>query len=176
MNREGVIRKNLAGYRDFEKEKGVKIKPVRSILIAVVNSPITKTQIPDVFEEFTNQFLRDVKNSLSTEMVLTHFYFQDLSQYFRLLGEQKSGEILTDLKSVIQAHLRPYDKLYVLNSRSFMTFCPDCRLDIVKSRFDEVIFQVNHLIIDYEIRFLEITEPLDSFRPVYEKLLRPLIG
>ncbi|WP_408605414.1 hypothetical protein [Leptospira broomii] len=146
------------------------------MLIAVVNSPITKTQIPDVFEEFTNQFLRDVKNSLSTEMVLTHFYFQDLSQYFRLLGEQKSGEILTDLKSVIQAHLRPYDKLYVLNSRSFMTFCPDCRLDIVKSRFDEVIFQVNHLIIDYEIRFLEITEPLDSFRPVYEKLLRPLIG
>lgn len=145
---------------------------IRSIFLKEMETANQKEPIPDVFEEFTNQFLRDVKNSLSTEMVLTHFYFQDLSQYFKLLGEQKSGEILEELKSVIQAHLRPYDKLYVLNSRSFLTFCPDCRLDIVKSRFDEVIFQVNHLIIDYEIKFLEFTEPLDSFQPVYEKLLK----
>ncbi|PJZ69496.1 hypothetical protein CH373_16245 [Leptospira perolatii] len=133
--------------------------------------PKLKSQIPDVFEEFTNQFLRDVKNSLSHEMVLTHFYFQDLSQYFKLLGEQKSGEIIEELKSVIHAHLRPYDKLYMLSTRSFMTFCPDCRLEIVKSRFNDVIFQVNHLIIDYEIKFMEIDGPLDSFKSVYENLL-----
>jgi hypothetical protein len=125
----------------------------------------------DLFEEFSDQLLRDIRNSLSTEMVITHFRFQDLYSYFKLLGEQRSGEIMKELKAIIQAHLRPYDKLYVLNSRSILTLSPDCKIEIVQARFDEVVFQVNHLIVDYEIQFMELNSPLESLEPIWKELL-----
>ncbi|RHX86912.1 hypothetical protein [Leptospira stimsonii] len=125
----------------------------------------------DLFEEFSDQILRDIRNSLSNEIVITHFRFQDLYSYFKLLGEQRSGEIMKELKSIIQAHLRPYDKLYVLNPRSILTLSPDCKIEIVQARFDEVVFQVNHLIIDYEIHFMELNSSIETLEPIWKNLL-----
>ncbi|XDD48650.1 hypothetical protein AB3N59_09260 [Leptospira sp. WS92.C1] len=125
----------------------------------------------DLFEEFSEQIIKDIRNSLSNEMVVTHFRFQDLYSYFKLLGEQRSGEIIRELKSIIQAHLRPYDKLYVLDPRSILTLSPDCKTEVVQARFDEVVFQVNHLIVDYEIQFLELGSPIDSLEPIWKELL-----
>ncbi|PJZ54978.1 hypothetical protein [Leptospira adleri] len=125
----------------------------------------------DLFEEFSDQILRDIRNSLSNEIVITHFRFQDLYSYFKLLGEQRSGEIMKELKAIIQAHLRPYDKLYVINPRSILTLSPDCKIEIVQARFDEVVFQVNHLIVDYEIQFMELNSPIESLEPIWKNLL-----
>ncbi|EMN47667.1 hypothetical protein LEP1GSC088_1177 [Leptospira interrogans str. L1207] len=125
----------------------------------------------DPFEEFSDQIIRDIRNSLSSKIVVTHFYFQDLYSYFKLLGEQKSGEIIKELKLIIQAHLRPYDKLYVANSRSMLTLSPDCKIEVVQGRFNEVVFQVNHLIVDYEIQFMELDSPIDSIEPIWKQLL-----
>ncbi|TGK35122.1 hypothetical protein EHQ12_15930 [Leptospira gomenensis] len=128
----------------------------------------------DIFEEFSDQFLRDIRNSLSNEIVITHFRFQDLYSYFKLLGEQRSAEIMRELKSIIQAHLRPYDKLYVYDSRSILTLSPDCKTEVVQARFDEVVFQVNHLIVDYEIQFMELNSSVESFEPIWSELLAPV--
>ncbi|ABJ79055.1 MULTISPECIES: hypothetical protein [Leptospira] len=125
----------------------------------------------DPFEEFSDQIIKDIRNSLSNEIVITHFHFQDLYSYFKLLGEQRSGEIMKELKSIIQAYLRPYDKLYVLNPRSVLTLSPDCKTEVVEARFDEVVFQVNHLIVDYEIQFMELNSPIDSIEPIWKHLL-----
>ncbi|ASV11678.1 MULTISPECIES: hypothetical protein [Leptospira] len=125
----------------------------------------------DPFEEFSDQIIKDIRNSLSNEIVITHFHFQDLYSYFKLLGEQRSGEIMKELKAIIQAHLRPYDKLYVLSPRSILTLSPDCKTEIVEARFDEVVFQVNHLIVDYEIQFMELNSPIDSIEPIWKHLL-----
>ncbi|EMY78881.1 hypothetical protein LEP1GSC060_1110 [Leptospira weilii serovar Ranarum str. ICFT] len=125
----------------------------------------------DPFEEFSNQIVRDIQNSLSNEIVITHFYFQDLHPYFKLLGEQRSGEIMKELKSIIQAHLRPYDKLYVISPRSILTLSPDCKTEVVQARFNEVVFQVNHLIVDYEIQFMELDSPIDSIEPIWKELI-----
>ncbi|EQA63061.1 hypothetical protein [Leptospira alexanderi] len=125
----------------------------------------------DPFEEFSDQIIKDIRNSLSNEIVITHFHFQDLYSYFKLLGEQRSGEIMKELKSIIQAHLRPYDKLYVLSPRSILTLSPDCKTEVVEARFDEVVFQVNHLIVDYEIQFMELDSPIDSIEPIWKHLL-----
>ncbi|ABJ75952.1 hypothetical protein [Leptospira borgpetersenii] len=125
----------------------------------------------DPFEEFSDQIIKDIRNSLSNEIVITHFHFQDLYSYFKLLGEQRSGEIIKELKSIIQAYLRPYDKLYVLNPRSVLTLSPDCKTEVVEARFDEVVFQVNHLIVDYEIQFMELNSPIDSIEPIWKHLL-----
>lgn len=125
----------------------------------------------DPFEEFSDQIIKDIRNSLSNKIVITHFHFQDLYSYFKLLGEQRSGEIMKELKSIIQAYLRPYDKLYVLNPRSVLTLSPDCKTEVVEARFDEVVFQVNHLIVDYEIQFMELNSPIDSIEPIWKHLL-----
>ncbi|AXR68959.1 hypothetical protein [Leptospira mayottensis] len=125
----------------------------------------------DPFEEFSDQIIKDIRNSLSNEIVITHFHFQDLYSYFKLLGEQRSGEIMKELKSIIQAHLRPYDKLYVLSPRSILTLSPDCKTEVVEARFDEVVFQVNHLIVDYEIQFMELDSPINSIEPIWKHLL-----
>ncbi|EMO71492.1 hypothetical protein [Leptospira santarosai] len=125
----------------------------------------------DPFEKFSDQIIKDIRNSLSNEIVITHFHFQDLYSYFKLLGEQRSGEIMKELKAIIQAHLRPYDKLYVLSPRSILTLSPDCKTEIVEARFDEVVFQVNHLIVDYEIQFMELNSPIDSIEPIWKHLL-----
>ncbi|EKR64000.1 hypothetical protein LEP1GSC036_1082 [Leptospira weilii str. 2006001853] len=158
-----IFGKILIRYYDKKKES-----PMESVI-----KPIAyKYKIAeDPFEEFSDQIIKDIRNSLSNEIVITHFHFQDLYSYFKLLGEQRSGEIMKELKSIIQAHLRPYDKLYVLGPRSILTLSPDCKTEVVEARFDEVVFQVNHLIVDYEIQFMELDSPIDSIEPIWKHLL-----
>lgn len=143
-----------------------------TLMESVIKSIAQRYKITeDPFEKFSDQIIKDIRNSLSNEIVITHFHFQDLYSYFKLLGEQRSGEIMKELKAIIQAHLRPYDKLYVLSPRSILTLSPDCKTEIVEARFDEVVFQVNHLIVDYEIQFMELNSPIDSIEPIWKHLL-----
>ncbi|EQA53785.1 hypothetical protein LEP1GSC052_1249 [Leptospira kmetyi serovar Malaysia str. Bejo-Iso9] len=158
---------------EFSKESDPIFKEEGSLEMESAIKPIThKYKISeDLFEEFSDQIVRDIRNSLSNEMVITHFRFQDLYSYFKLLGEQRSGEIMRELKAIIQAHLRPYDKLYVLSPRSILTLSPDCKTEVVQARFDEVVFQVNHLIVDYEIQFMELSSPIETIEPIWKELL-----
>lgn len=52
-----------------------------------------------------------------------------------------------------------------------LTLSPDYKIEVVQGRFNEVVFQVNHLIVDYEIQFMELDSPIDSIEPIWKQLL-----
>lgn len=116
-----------------------------------------------LFTDISERFLRHVQNELieSGTGVLTHFYIQDLNKYFESMGMQKSFEILKSVHTLLQSHLKKDDSFIHVSSRSIFTFSPRCTSQIVLERFEDVFIQVHHLIIDYRMRFREVTSESD---------------
>lgn len=118
-----------------------------------------KRLIP-LFSEFSENFLKKIREKMEIHPlgVLTHFYIQDMEKYFHALGMQKSFEILKTIQSILASHLKNNDIYVHQNPRSYFVYSPNCNQEIVLKRFEEVFIQVDHLIVDYRMRFLELEQ------------------
>lgn len=125
-----------------------------------------------LFTDISERFLHRVQNELieSGTGVLTHFYIQDLNKYFENMGMQKSFEILKAIHTLLQSHLKKDDSFIHVSPRSIFTFSPRCTSQIVLERFEDVFIQVHHLIIDYRMRFREVTSDSD-LKQVWSELV-----
>lgn len=131
-----------------------------------------RNQYEPLFTEISDRFLSKVEQELqeSGTGVLTHFYIQDLEKYFGTMGLQKSIEILKAIHTELQTHLKKHDSFIHVSSRSIFTFSPRCSPQIILDRFAEVFIQVHHLIIDYRMRFREVTTE-SNLKEVWEDLV-----
>lgn len=131
-----------------------------------------KNQYEPLFTEISDRFLNKVEQELqeSGTGVLTHFYIQDLEKYFEPMGLQKSVEILKSVHTELQAHLKKHDSFIHVSARSIFTFSPRCNSQIILDRFADVFIQVHHLIVDYRMRFREVTTE-SNLKEIWEDLV-----
>jgi hypothetical protein len=118
-------------------------------------------QIINVYSEFLEKAIKDIGqhfNSKEEIGVISHFQIQDLRNYYRNMSQQYTEEIHTQIKTGILRHLKKGDLLFRVNQRSYITYSHNCDVDKVKSRFSDIFFQLNTLIIRYKLFF----HPVDS--------------
>lgn len=120
-----------------------------------------QSQILSLFSDFSQDFLGRVSEDLreSKHGVITHFYIQNLEPYFEAMGMQKSFEILKSIQQVFESHMKRGDIFVHQVPRSFFVYSPGCKAETILERYEQVFLQIQHLIIDYRMRFLE----LDSY-------------
>lgn len=117
-----------------------------------------------LFQDFTKHFLNEIKRILSTGVeygVVTHFYIQDLDKYFHSLGQQKSYEILKTIQTLFASKVKSEDIFVHQDKRSYYLFSPLCKKEVVLKRFEQFFLQIQNLIIDYRMRFWEVTRDTD---------------
>lgn len=119
-----------------------------------------------LFSDFSDYYLKLVQKKMQDceYGVITHFYIQDLDKYFQAMGLQKSFEILKSIQSIIGSYIKNDDIFVHQGARSYFVFSPKCKKEIVLNRFEEVFLQVHHLIVDYRMRFLELSKESDLIR------------
>jgi hypothetical protein len=129
---------------------------------------MTSNYIP-IFSDLTQHFVERIQSSLETVDfgVVTHFQIQDLNPYFSAMGQQKSFEILKTIQLKLQSQLKKEDLFLHQGPKNFFAYSPQCNSEVVLKRFEEVFLQIEHLIVDYRMRFLEIRRG----EPIREKFL-----
>ena len=108
--------------------------------------------------------------SRKKQVTVSHFLMQDPSQYFEVLGEHRSGEIIKDIKNTIGNHAKKTDLLLSLNPRSFLLLSPGMESGQVRQRFENVFFQINSLVLDYEVYSHTIREFPVNLLEIFEKI------
>jgi hypothetical protein len=88
--------------------------------------------------------------------ILAHFYFEDMQIYNEKMGEQFTENIIKEISEIISKHLKKQDMIVIMNQRSYLTYLPDCSLEVVKKRFSEVFFKLNQLILKFDLEFYEV--------------------
>jgi hypothetical protein len=112
------------------------------------------------FRSFTEVFRKKVCESMHglDSGVLSLFYLQDLSPFFKPLGIVKSQEILREVSSTLQAAARPGELFFQLNVRSFYLFCPGEILTRVNERMEGIYFPSKHMILDYKLKLFLVSK------------------
>lgn len=88
--------------------------------------------------------------------VLTLFRLEDLKIYNEKMGEYFTGNLMNEICTTISSHLKKHDLIIVINHRSYLTYLPDCTVEIVQKRFSEVFFKLHQLIIKFNLEFFEV--------------------
>lgn len=113
-------------------------------------------QFIDTYSEFLEKAIREIENHFTEKEevgVVSHFYIQNLRNYYKNMSQQYAEEIHKQIKQGILRHLKKGDLLFRVNQRSYITYSHNCNVDTVKQRFSDIFFQLNTLIIRYSLSF-----------------------
>ncbi|MBP7280805.1 MAG: hypothetical protein KBA66_04475 [Leptospiraceae bacterium] len=116
----------------------------------------TNYQFIDTYSEFLETVSREIGNQFTSPEevgVISHFYIQDLRNYYRNMSQQYTEEVHKQIKLGILKHLKKGDLLFRVSQRSYITYSHNCNIDTVKKRFGDIFFQLNTLIIRYQLSF-----------------------
>ena len=113
-------------------------------------------QFVDTYSAFLEKITEDITSHFTGKDevgVVSHFQIQDLRNYFKNMSEQYTEEIHKQIKQGILRYLKKGDLLFRVNQRSYITYSHNCNVDTVKQRFSDIFFQLNTLIIRYQLSF-----------------------
>lgn len=113
----------------------------------------------DTYSDFLEKITREIGNHFTTKEevgVVSHFHIQDLRNYYRNMSQQYTEEIHKQIKQGILRYLKKGDLLFRVNQRSYVTYSHNCNVETVKQRFSDIFFQLNTLIIRYQLSFHKV--------------------
>ncbi len=131
-------------------------------------------QMIDTYSEFIEKVTRDIDHHFTSKEeigVVSHFFIQDLRNYYKNMSQQYTEEIHTQIKTGILRHLKKGDLLFRVNQRSYITYSHNCNVDKVKSRFSDIFFQLNTLIIRYQLSFHQSDSTNFKKREFWDKII-----
>jgi len=139
--------------------------------------PVTENKVYKPFySEFKEFFLSSLKSypykTKSINGVLALFLVEDLALYGKYMGEQFISNIIQEIISTIQKYLKKSDMLFNLNRRLFITYLPDCSIEIVQQRFENVIFKIEPIVLKYDL----VLFPIDHKSLQKEEFLDKIFG
>lgn len=113
-------------------------------------------QVIDTYSEFLEKAIKEISKRFTSKEevgVVSHFQIQDLRTYHQHMSRQYTEEIHNEIKTGILKHLKKGDMLFRVNQKSYITYSHNCNVETVKSRFSDIFFQLNTLIIRYQLSF-----------------------
>ena len=131
-------------------------------------------QVIDTYSDFLEKIIGDIDHLFTSKEevgVVSHFHIQDLRNYYKNMSQQYTEEIHSQIKTGILRHLKKGDQLYRVNQRSYITYSHHCDVDKVKSRFSDIFFQLNTLIIRYQLSFHQIDSTSFKKRDFWDKII-----
>ncbi|MBK8395933.1 MAG: hypothetical protein IPL26_11955 [Leptospiraceae bacterium] len=145
------------------------------VLNYYLNLPQNKDfQFIETYSEFLELATKEIGNhfnSIEEEGVVSHFYIQNLQVYYKNMSQQYSEEIHKQIRLGILRHLKKGDLLFRVSQRSYITYSHNCNIDSVKKRFSDIFFQLNTLIIRYQLFFHQNNSTNFRKREFWDKIL-----
>jgi len=125
-----------------------------------------------MFIETENIILDFIKAPLQERqpVTFTYFYFESMTKYFSLAGDNFARELLKELDEDLRKHLKQQDRSFILSTREILIVSPRCEKEHMEQRFRRVIFQAKSLLLSYQTQIYTIREPIVSLYPHWDNI------
>ncbi len=103
-------------------------------------------------------------------VTLTHFRFQDMHVYFEMSGEHVTFEIVEKILATIRGNLKKEDILLQLSPVSYLVLSPGALEKQIATRFESIYFQINSLVLDYDLNVATVEQGPVDMEAVWKEL------
>lgn len=125
------------------------------------------------FSNLKNKLIPDMNKFLIKKepVTFTYFKFQSFNKYIYIGGESLGAELITGLAYQLTSRLKSGDRCYILNPREYLIVSFNCEKDIMEKRFNKLIFQVNSLILNYNVNYFTCRKKIDDIADYWSEII-----
>lgn len=130
------------------------------------------TRIGVLFAE-TENVIADMVNptlALKQPVTFTYLYFESMTKYVGLAGENFAKGLLEELKTDVYRVLKDTDRIFVLSTREMLVISVNCEKDILQKRFAHAYFHAKSLLLSYQVNFHTVHTPIVDMHSLWDDI------
>jgi hypothetical protein len=107
---------------------------------------------------------------LNQPVTFTYLYFESLTKYVGIAGENFTRELLDELRTDVHRILKDTDRSIILSTREILVVSVNCESDVLKKRFAGAYFHAKSLLLACQIHYCTIREPVVDLHPLWNDI------
>lgn len=125
-----------------------------------------------LFPETQNLIAEMVNPTLAQKQPVTfsYLYFESLTKYVGLAGENFAKELLNELRQDVHRILKDTDRSIILSTREILIVSLNCEEEIMKKRFATAYFHAKSLLLAFQIKFHTIRAPVTELHDLWSDI------
>lgn len=125
-----------------------------------------------LFPETENLITTMVNPTLAQKqpVTFTYMYFESLTKYVGLAGENFARELLTELENDVHKILKDTDRSILLSTREILIVSLNCESDILKKRFGSSYFHAKSLLLSFNAHYHTIYTPVVELHTLWNDI------
>lgn len=123
------------------------------------------TETANVIAEMSNPTL-----SRKQPVTFTYLYFESLTKYVGLAGENFAKGLIEELKEDVYRILKDTDRIVILSTREMLIISLNCEKDILQKRFASTYFHAKSLLLSFKAHFHTVHQPIIDLHSMWDEI------
>lgn len=132
----------------------------------------TDSRVGLLFTETTNLIAEMINPALARKepVTFTYLYFESLTKYVGLAGENFAQGLLHELQKDVHRVLKDTDRSLILSTREILIVSLNCEEDVMKKRFAGAYFHAKSLLLSFQVNFHTIRTPVVDIHLLWDAI------
>lgn len=101
-------------------------------------------------------------------VTFTYLYFESLTKYVGLAGENFAQTLLEELQKDVHRVLKDTDRSLILSTREILIVSLNCEEEVMKKRFAGAYFHAKSLLLSFQVNFHTIKAPVVDVHSLWD--------
>ena len=125
-----------------------------------------------LFTETANLISEMINPALARKepVTFTYLYFESLTKYVGLAGENFARGLLEELQRDVHRVLKDTDRSLILSTREILIVSLNCEEDVMRKRFAGAYFHAKSLLLSFQVNFCTIRTPLFDMNELWDSI------
>lgn len=103
-------------------------------------------------------------------VTFTYLYFESLTKYVGLAGENFAHGLLEELQKDVHRVLKDTDRSLILSTREILIVSLNCGEDVMKKRFAGAYFHAKSLLLSFQVNFHTVNTPVVDINLLWDQI------
>lgn len=103
-------------------------------------------------------------------VTFTYLYFESLTKYVGLAGENFAKGLIEELKADVYRVLKDTDRIVILSTREMLIVSLNCEKDILQKRFAGTYFHAKSLLLSFKANFHTVHSPIIDLHLLWDDI------
>lgn len=125
-----------------------------------------------LFTETANLISEMINPALARKepVTFTYMYFESLTKYVGLAGENFARGLLEELQADVHRILKDTDRSLILSTREILIVSLNCEEEILRKRFHGAYFHAKSLLLAFQTNFHTVREPVVDMHALWDSI------
>jgi len=121
----------------------------------------------------TENLIADMANptlARKEPVTFTYIYFESMTKYVGLGGENFARELLSELETDVHRVLKDTDRTIMLSTREILIISLNCEKEILEKRFKSTYFHAKGLLLAFQAHFHTVHAPIVELHALWDSI------